>query len=417
LLLLPGGQLCLGLDHRGLATSFVREYELSVRQVVETFGLKADRKTIDWSKLSTRVKEAWDKALYEEPIQVTWIVTPNLHADPKRLEARYKPWASCHWESASTENKFLRESGFNSFPILAPRWDITGEDTYGTDCPGMTALPDIKQLMAQQRTKALAIQTLVKPPTTAPATLRTQATTLIPGGITYVDDLSQSGKAMRSVYDINVDVSHLIQDVQETQRMIQRAFYEDLFLMIAQSESTQPITAEEVRERHEEKLLALGPVLERTNDELLEPLIDRVWQMMEAANVIPPAPRELEGVNIKAEYTSIMAQAQKLTGVVGLDRFVGSTSNLMAVAPETRHKINFFKIVDVYGDVLGIEEGIVRTDEDAQARADAEQQAAQHQAEAEQAQKMAAAAKSAGTTPMDGDTALTRLVNSQGAAA
>jgi hypothetical protein len=413
----PIGSYALGLDMRGLATAFVREYQLSVRQVIETFALKADRKTIDWTTVSTRVKNAWDKSTYEEAIDCTWLVAPNPHQNSKRFEARYKPWASCHWETGSSEPKFLRESGYTTFPMLAPRWDVTGEDTYGTDCPGMTALPDLKQLMGQQKAKALAIQMMVKPPVSAPVELKNQATSLIPGGVTYVNNLAGDKGAMRSVYDVRIDVSHLVQDVQHTQYQIQRAFYEDLFLMLAQSDaSSQPITAEEVRERHEEKLLALGPVLERTNDELLEPLIDRVYQMMEAAHLIPVAPRELEGVTIKAEYTSIMAQAQKLVGVVGLDRFVGTMSNLITtVAPQLKHKVNFNRIADVYADAIGIEPSIMHTDEDAQAMADAEAQAQQRQAEAEQAQKMAAAVKSAGTTPMTGDTALTRLVGGQGA--
>jgi hypothetical protein len=410
----PIGSYALGLDKRGLATAFTRDYQLSVRQVIEDFGLKADGRTIDWTKLSTHVKDCWDKALYEEPIDVTWLVAPNPHADRTRFQARFKPWASCHWESQASDSPFLRESGFNTFPILAPRWDVTGEDTYGTDCPGMTALPDLKQLMGQQKAKALAIQTMIKPPTTAPAALKTQTPNLNPAGITYVDDVSPSGRGMRSVYEINVNIQHLLEDVRWTQQQIQRAFYEDLFLMLAQSDnaSSQPITAEEVRERHEEKLLALGPVLERTNDELLEPLVDRVWQMMEAAHLMPPAPPELVGVTIKAEYTSIMAQAQKLVGVGPLDRFMGATGNLAAtVAPNIRHKINYNRVVDAYADAFGIDPELVYPDKVADASAAAEAQAAQRQAEADQAQKMASAMKNAGTTPMDGDTALTRLVN------
>jgi len=414
----PIGTYALGLDKRGLATSFVREYRLSVRQVVEDYGLMADGRTIDWTKLSSRVKHSWERSLYEEPVDLTWLVMPNPYPNPKRLEAKYKPWVSCHWEDNGNEQKFLRESGFDTFPVVAPRWDITGEDTYGTDCPGMTALPDVKQLMEQQKAKALAIQTLVKPPTIAPTTLQTQGTFLLPGDVTYVD-VPQGMAGMRSVYDIRVDVSHLIQDISKTQYQIQRAFFEDLFLMLAQSEngSAQPITAEEVRERHEEKLLALGPVLERTNDELLAPLVERAWKMMEAAGLIPVAPEEVQGVKIAAEYTSIMAQAQKLVGVVGLDRFLGSATALAQTFPDVVDKIDSNRVVDIYGDALGVDPSILRTDEDANERAQARAQQIQRAEEAKQAQQMAAAMKSAGDTPMGGDTALSRLVGTQTEAA
>src|SRR5690606_36540354 len=118
---------------------------------------------------------------------------------------------------------------------------------------------------------------------------------------------------------------------------IQRAFYEDLFLMIAQSDArrgSQPVTAREIDERHEEKLLALGPVLERTNDELLDPLIDRAYGLMEAAGLIPEPPEELDGVTLKVEYISIMAAAQKLVGVVGQDRFIQTVAPMLQVFPE-----------------------------------------------------------------------------------
>ena len=61
--------------------------------------------------------------------------------------------------------------------------------------------------------------------------------------------------------------------IRDKENRIQRAFYEDLFLMLANSDRRQ-ITAREIAERHEEKLLMLGPVLERIHGELLDPLID-----------------------------------------------------------------------------------------------------------------------------------------------
>ena len=67
----PIGTYALGLDKRGLASSFVRNYQLSVRQVVEDFGLAADGRTIDWTKLSMRVKTAWERSAYEEPVDLT----------------------------------------------------------------------------------------------------------------------------------------------------------------------------------------------------------------------------------------------------------------------------------------------------------------------------------------------------------
>lgn len=425
----PVGTYVLGVNRRGIVQTFIREYELSVRQVVEEFGVQPNGRDIDWSNISDSVKNLWNRGSYEVAVPIIWAVYPNLGADPKRLEAKYLPFTSCHYEAGGTSNsaagstasggrKFLRESGFRSFPILAPRWDITGEDTYGTDCPGMTCLGDVKGLQIMQRRKAQAINKMIDPPLVGPIALRTQKTSLLPGDVTYVDT-REGMQGLRSIHEVTLNIQHLREDIGETQYRIQRAFYEDLFLMLARSDEargTQPVTAREIDERHEEKLLALGPVLERTNDELLDPLIDRVYGLMDAAGFVPPAPPELEGVALKVEYTSIMAQAQRLVGVVGLDRFVMSIAPLVQADPTLRHKINGFQIIDQYGEMLGVDPRTIRQNDEAEALARQEAKAIQAQQEADQAQKMAAAVKSAGTTPMEGDTALNRMLTNAGAA-
>lgn len=411
------GTYAIGLDERGLATTFVRVYRMTVRQLIRQFALMPNR-DIDWSKVSTMVKNEWDQGRYETAIDVVHIVTPNEQYDDQRLGSKYLRWASCYYELATeaTQKKFLAERGFNEFPFMVPRWDITDGDSYGTDCPGMTVLGDVRQLQIMQRRKGQAIAKMVDPPLVGPPSLRASKTSLLPGDVTYVDE--GQTKQLRSIHEVNLRVDHLAEDIRETQGRIQRGFYEDLFLMLAQSEMPgQPITAEEVRERHEEKLLALGPVLERTNDELLDRLVDRVFFMMQRAGLIPQPPDVLDGVDVKPEYTSILAQAQKLVGITAIDRFMQSAMSMAELFPQVLDKIDTNVVVDTYADVLGIPPDIVRTNEAANALAEQRQQAQASAQAAQQAKDYSQAVKNAGTTPMEGDSALTRLANTVGAAA
>ncbi len=402
----PLGSYALGLDARGLVSTFVRDYELTVRQVVEQFGVQPGYRDIDWTRFSPRVKDAWVKGDYQQPIELTWIVTPNDERDRGRLEAKYLPFASCHYERGSQERTFLRESGFETFPILAPRWDITGEDTYGTSCPGMDTLGDVKQLQLQHKRKAKAIDKGLDPPLAGVPELRAQKTSLLPGDITY---LKNPREGLQPIHQIDVNLQHLVEDIRETQYRIQRGFFEDLFLMIARSENSQPITAREVEERHEEKLLALGPVLERTDDELLDPLIDRAYALMRANGLLPEIPGDLEGVQLKVEYISIMAQAQKLVGVVSQDRFLGSIAPLLEAFPEIRAKVNAFRIVDNYAEMLGVDPATVRSDEEAQQLVAAQAQEQQETADAQKAALMGRAIKDGASAQMGTDSALDRL--------
>jgi len=413
----PLGSYYLATDARGLVSTFVRDYQFTVRQVVEQFGLQEDGRTIDWSPISRTVKDQWTQGNYEAPVDCCWIVQPNTDYRRDRLAAKYLPFTSCHFEVGTDERVFLRESGFRTFPIMAPRWDITGEDTYGTDSPGMTALGDNKQLQIMERYKGKAIIKMVDPPLVGPQSLRSQKTSILPGDVTYVD-VREGMQGLRSVHEVNLRIDQLAMDIDRVEYRIKRAFYEDLFLMLATSDpirGAQPPTAREIEERHEEKLLALGPVLERTNDELLDPLIDRVFSLMATHNLLPTPPQELEGVDLKVEYVSILAEAQKLVGVVGQDRFLQSTLPLTEAYPEIREKINIMQVVDNYADMLGVDPRTIRPTEEAEQRVAAAQQQQQQMLDAQQAQTIAKAAKDASGAKMGQDSALDRLVTQMGA--
>ncbi|HXS30595.1 MAG TPA: portal protein, partial [Steroidobacteraceae bacterium] len=255
------------------------------------------------------------------------------------------------------------------------------------------------------------IAKMVDPPLVGPPALRASKTSLLPGDITYADE-REGMKGLRSIHDVNLRIDHLAADINDVQYRIDRAYYADLFLMMARSDQGQPITAREVEERHEEKLLALGPVLERTNDELLDPLVDRVYSMMELAGLIPPVPEALNGVKLRVEYISIMAQAQKMVGVVQQDRFMQTMLGLQPVFNGVSMKVKINDVVDTYADMLGIDPSLVRTNEEADALAAEAAKAMQAQQEADVMKTQAQAIQAAGTTPMDGgETALTRVAD------
>lgn len=408
------GTWAVGVNNRGVVDTFVREYESSVRNVVIEFGVVPGTTRIDWSKLSKGVKDAWDRGDYFTQVPITWIVCPNEDYDPSRFGSKVFKFGSYHFESASNEpgRTFLRESGFYTFPVQVPRWEVTDGDAYGTNCPGMTAIGDVKQLQIMERRKGQAIAKMVDPPLTGPSALRTQKTSLLPGDITYLD-VREGQQGLKSIHDVNLKIGELAVDIQNVEYRIQRAYYEDLFLMLARSDArrgAQPPTAREVEERHEEKLIALGPVLESTNDELLDPIVDRAYEMMDRAGLIPVAPKQLEGVDLKVEYISILAQAQKLVSVVGLDRFMQSSIAMASVMPNVLHKIDGNEVIDEYAETLGVNPRIIRTNDQANESIAAIAAQQQSLADAQVAKDTAAAMHSAGNTPMEGDTALNRIV-------
>jgi hypothetical protein len=411
----PIGSFAVGLDERGVANTFVRDYVLTVRQLLDQFGrTAAGSREIDWSRFSLNVKSLWDNGRAEAPITITWIVAPNEEYRPGNPFARYMKFRSCWFEKGREQDgdTYIRESGFRQFPVVVPRWDVTGEDTYATGCPGMDALGDDKGMQFLERRKAQAIDKALAPPLVGPSTLRTQKVSVLPSDITYDDAAARSATqgGLRPIFEVRMEgVQAVAVEIDRHEYRVNRAFFVDLFLMLSQPDparGAQPITAEEVRERHEEKLLALGPVLERLNDELLDPTIDRSFALLLEKGLVPPPPEELRGAELRVEYTSILAQAQKLLGVVGQDRFLQSVGTLAQWFPEARHKVRVFQAVDDYRDMLGVNPNLVRSDEEAQELAAQEAQAAAAERQAAQIQQLAAGAAALGKTPLNGGTAL-----------
>jgi hypothetical protein len=414
----PVGSYALGANDRGVCDVFVREWQMTVRQIVSQFGLVpvargSLSREIDWTNISKTVRSLWERASYEQTVDVNWVVAPNTYADSSRLGGKFLPYSSCHFEKGQErDDVFLRESGFNEFPVMGSRWDITGEDVYGTMSPGMLALGSIKQLQTMQKRKAQAIEKMINPPLQAPTHVRNQKASLLPADITYVD-VREGQKGIAPIHEVRIDISHLTADITETRNMIRRSFYEDLFLMLAQSDRRE-ITAREIEERHEEKLLALGPVLERTNDELLDPVVDRVFNIMARRGLIPPAPQELRDVDLKVEYISLMAQAQKLVGVAGHERFLSTAAQLAPIFPDVVFKIDVFQAIDDHSDMLGVNPKLVVPNDQARAAADAAHKAAAKAQAAAVAKDATGAVSNLAATPMGQDSALDRLMANAG---
>jgi hypothetical protein len=404
----PLGQYYIANDHRDQVRTFVRCFPMTVRQLLGQFGQRnASGQITNWGDFSQRVKDAHTNKRSEEKVEVVQVIQTNEDYNPDRLHAKYKAYASCYYEAGGESTRVLEESGYDEFPVLVGRWDVTAGDIYATDCPGMTALSDVKQLQYGEKMAAEAITKMVRPPMIGPEKLRGQVASILSGGMTYLDE--DNGQKFRPAIEVDFRTSELENKQGQIRSRIDRAFYVDLFLLMSQSDRKQ-ITATEIMERKEEKLLALGPMLEGLNQDVLDPLIDRTFNIMLRRGLIPDAPESLQGTPLKVEYISIMAQAQKSLGRSGLEAFTGFYSTIAKVDPSILDKIDQDQLVDEYADMTGIPPRIIVPDEDvAKIRAQrAQQQQAMQQAEL--MKTAGAGAKDLSESDTQGPNALTALV-------
>ena len=416
----PIGSYWIANDERLKVKIFYREFRFTVRQIVEKFGRKDATGSYDWSNISSQVKNLYNRSQYETWIDMCHIVIPNISYDPNKLLSKYKKYSSIYYEKGTGNNdkadmdKYLSEKGYTYFPVLAPRWEKTGEDVYGTDCPGMTAFGDNKSLQTMEKREAQAIEKLINPPMTGPSILRNKKASILPGDMTYLD-LREGQQGFKPVHEVKPDIASIEMKIEKQERRISRAYYENLFLMLSQSDRRE-ITAREVDERHEEKLLMLGPVLEGLNEDLLDPLIDNQFAFGEEQGRFLPPPPELSGMPLKVEYVSIMAQAQKLAGIANIERFFGFVINTAVQSQNFQmlQKIDFDQAVDVYGERMGIDVDLIKTDEDVQVIREQEAKAAQEQATMDQITQGASAAKDLAKSDLKGNNALKKVVEGIG---
>lgn len=377
----------------------VREFSMTVRQVITEFGMDA---------VSDTVKSQWNSGQYGQWVNVVHAVYPNLDRQTGKLEAKHKAYKSVYYEANSTDDKLLRESGYDEFPIMAPRWEVNGEDVYGSSCPGMVALGSVKALQLLQRRKAQMIDKITNPPLQAPASIKSQRISTIPGGINYLP-MADVNNQIKPLFQIPANGTNgLLEDIQDTRQIIDHAYFVDLFRMM-QTVNTRSMPVEAVAEMREEKLLMLGPVLQRLDSELLDKLINRTFSVMAENNLLPVPPNEMQGMQLKVEYISVMAQAQKAIGVSSIERFIGFTSGIGQFSPDALDKINVDETIDAYAASIGVPPSVVATNEQV---AQIREQRAQQQAMAQQMQMAQAAvggAQTLGNTPMDDNSALAAL--------
>jgi hypothetical protein len=172
------------------------------------------------------------------------------------------------------------------------------------------------------------------------------------------------------------------------------------------------MTATEVAERHEEKLLMLGPVLERLHNELLDPLVDITFNRMITSGAVPPPPPELMGMDLNVEFVSMLAQAQRAIGTNAVDRFVGNLGQIATMKPDILDKFDSDQWADIYADMLGVDPSLIVADKDVAMVRQARNQAMAAKEQAAVLQQQSQTAKNLAQAPTAGEpNALTDVMN------
>lgn len=368
------GTYVIDRDERGEVDTLIREVNLTVRQLVKLFGKE---------NCSASVRNLYEKRQLSTRVMVRHAIFPNDDFDENAIGPRGKKYASIWWEAeGAADVGLLRRSGYDLFPVLAPQWEVTGDDTYGHG-PGHPALPDCRALQHLEKRSAQLVDRIATPPMVGPTSARSQPFSLVPGAMNYVDGLGAASGAVRPAYEVNPQALPAVENAKrQHEERVRRWFFANLFLAITELE--QRMTATEVQQRREERMQQLGAVLESLQKTLFDPFFELLFWYLTLSGRLPPPPREVQGRDLKVEYISSTAQAQKILGITALERVAAIVSQIAAVRPDIIDKVDFDQLVDEVADAIGVPPAVIRSDDAveklraarAQAKAQQEQMAA-----------------------------------------
>lgn len=391
-------RLMLGADYE--VNGFARKLNCTAKQLAERFG--KDRLTSKTAKLLDKPDTQ------HHYVEIYHIVRPNGDKNPAYLDNRNMSYESVWFEANAADDEFLGKSGFDDKPFVAPRWVAPGGSAYGMS-PSHTIIGSVKMLQEFCRGGVMAVAREVNPPLNVPPGFK-DVISLLPGALNFASE-EAAGNKIEPILNVRANLAGLANLMERTVQSIERGFFNHLFLMILNAEHpTREMTATEILKRNEEKLLLLGPTLERQFTEYLDPTIERTFDIGFKRGLFPPPPLEVKGQSWDIEYVSVLAQAQRLSDAQTLQAYRMEAVEVAQIDPMSLTKTDFDKYLDEYADILGIPPDVVRPEMESNKLRQAQAQAMQKEQEQMQMAQDAATAKQLGDTSTESGSALGELI-------
>jgi len=338
----------LAEDPEGRVDTVYRKYKMSVRSAQKLFGEEA----------SSRINKLMKQDPHEE-IEIVHVVMPRDDRDAEKISSENKPYASIYIDPE--EKVIIKESGFDEFPYMCPRYlKASFERGYGRS-PAMQALPDVKMLNKMSEVTIRSAEKQVDPPLMLPDDGFMLPIRTVPGGLNFY----RSGTRDR-LEPLQIGANNPLGLQMEDQRRqaINSAFYVDQLTM---GVGGPMMTATEVVARTEEKMRLLGPVLGRLQAELLQPLINRCYNILTRQEKFAPPPPMLSGQDIDIEYVSPLAKAQRQTDVQATLQMLQIVQPVAQIDPKIIDHLDADGLIKHLLKSLSIPASVTRSDDQVQA--------------------------------------------------
>jgi hypothetical protein len=354
-------------NSRGFIDTVYRKYKMDARGIIEDFGI---------DRVPEKVRKSFEAGKTDQ-FEVIHAVYPRTAAKLSKKDNRF---AYISQYVLVQEKLTLEIRGYNELPYFSPRWNKASGETYGRGC-AEKAIPSSKTANEMRKTVLRGAQKVVDPPLQAPDDGFVMPLITRPGGLNYYRAGSQD-RIEEIFNDARIDFG--FQAIDQERVQIREAFYTDQLKL---REGPQ-MTATEVSERVQQALRFLGPMIGRQQSEFLQPLVERVYSILDRKGEIPEAPAQLQGKPLRIQYSSIMAMQQRMSEVENIQRTMQNIAVFASADPSILDNINGDEAFKYVARLFNFPQELIRkTDEVAAMREKrAQQQAEQARIVAEQMQ-------------------------------
>ena len=306
-------------DRNGNIKILYRRIKWLPLQIMDKFG---EDKVPDW------VIQANEKASSTkiELIFCVYYRDDKKGADTSKfLTAKERPFG-CKYVFHKDASEIGGEGGKYEMPAFVARWRKVAGSRWGHS-PAFVCLSDILTLNQLTEETLESLGKVVDPSTIVTERGLLSDLDLGRGGLTVAkskDDIwAYESKARFDVGELRID---------RLQSSINQAFFVDQL----QLKESPAMTATEVNVRYELMQRLLGPTLGRLQQDFLDPLISRTFNILSRAGRLLEPPQSV--VDMQAEYDiryiGPLPRAQRMQTVEAMNQFIGNIAGIAELFPE-----------------------------------------------------------------------------------
>jgi len=292
----PLSELHVQTGERNQVNTVFREVNLTARQWAKRFPDDNDES----------VSRALDGKTPDTKFRVIQLLVES--DDPFAGPSKVAKAITSVYFSGDGKARILETKGFDEMPLLTPRWSVESGEDYGVG-PGHIAQPNARMLNEMMKTVLKYAQKASDPPLLATSEAILSGVRMHPGGITYVQQLfgqAGTGEAIRPIplagrHELTVDVLNRVQG------QVRNAYFAQLLQLFDQP----GMTATQVVQLAQQITQLMAPMLGRSQAELIEPMLSRVFNQMLRGRAFLPVPTALQGMTLNISYVSPVARSQK----------------------------------------------------------------------------------------------------------